>query len=98
MKRTGKPASLNRVPKTAVLLIPEPEGKAAPAYGIKPGYYSKPQMVRLLERLKDDSKAIRFIADMLETGIPEYDGFADLLRKSCTDPKGIARILQSCQE
>lgn len=87
------------MPDDAVLLIPEPEreGELAP-HGIKPGYYNPRQMLELLEQHKNDADAIQFIADMLETGDPENDGFAEMLRASRCDALAIARIVQICKE
>jgi hypothetical protein len=54
----------NKIPKDAVLLIPEPEQTGEqPAHGVKPGYYNSKQMLQLLELHKDDADAIHFIAD-----------------------------------
>ena len=68
------------IPSEAVLLIPDPEEGEAPTCGVKPGYYNPAQMVELLQLHKADPEAIGFIADMLETGDPEDDGFCNLLR------------------
>ena len=85
------------MPKDAVLLIPEPEhGGEQPAYGVKPGYYNSKQMLQLLDNHKDDADAVYFIADMLETGDAENDGFAEMLRQNHRDPAAIARIIQIC--
>jgi len=87
----------SEMPKASVLLIPEPEHRdEAPPYGIKPGYYDSKQLVQLLGQHKSDADAIKFIADMLETGDPENDEFVGLLRKNRHDPLAIARIVQSC--
>jgi hypothetical protein len=86
------------VPAKAVLLIPEPEDKNRPIpYGIKPGYYDPEQMLQLIARHKNDGDAIQFIADMLETGDPENDSFAKMLRTNCHDSLAIARIVQACK-
>lgn len=88
----------NNVPKDAVLLIPEPEREGErPAYGVKPGYYNSKQMLQLLENHKDDADAVHFIADMLETGDAENDGFAEMLRKNHHDPSALTRIIQICR-
>jgi hypothetical protein len=90
--------SHQRIPKDAVLLIPEPESQGEkPAYGLEPGYYDKREMLALLEKHKHDQRAIHFIADMLETGDAANDGFVEMLRKNCTDPKAIAQIIQDCR-
>ena len=61
-----------------MLLIPEPEQEGEqPAYGVKPGYYNSKQMLQLLDNHKGDADAVYFIADMLETGDAENDGFAE---------------------
>jgi hypothetical protein len=85
-----------QVPKDAVLLIPEPDHNEAPCFGITPGYYDSKQLLQLLDQHKSDADAIQFIADMLETGDPEHDGFVGLLRKNRRDPLALARILKSC--
>ena len=84
------------MPKDAVLLIPESERDDAP-YGIKPGYYDTKQMLQLIDENKSNANAIRFIADMLETGDPESDGFAAMLRANCRNPVALARINQICK-
>lgn len=88
--------STNKIPKDAVLLIPEPEDEnTPPSYGVAPGYYNPKQMLALLDQHKENADAIHFIADMLETGNPEDDEFALLLRAHHADPKAIARIVQA---
>ena len=48
----------NKIPKDAVLLIPEPEQAGMPpAHGVKPGYYNSKQMLQLLDFHKDDADA-----------------------------------------
>jgi len=85
------------IPNEAVLLIPEPEGEGDnPLHGLKPGYYSRPQMLLLLDEYKGNGGAVRFIADMLETGDPTHDGFANLIRNNCESPTEIARIVKAC--
>lgn len=100
-KHSGRdPLAVRRsnVPDDAVLLIPEPEHEQdMPVYGVKPGYYNPEQMLDLLERHKNDADAIRFIADMLETGDPENDGFAVMLRQNHHDPTELARIIHICR-
>jgi hypothetical protein len=87
------------IPDAAVLLIPEPEDEGSPPpYGIKPGYYDRDQMLHLVDLHKNNADAIQFIADMLETGNPVDDGFADLLRTKRADPAAIAWIVQTCKE
>jgi len=87
------------IPDDAVLLIPEPENEnESLPYGVKPGYYNPKQMLELIDKHKDDSEAIHFIADMLETGDPENDEFAVTLRTNCTDSEAIARIIQACKD
>jgi len=86
------------VPKDAVLLIPEPDGENdLPTCGVKPGYYNSKQMLDLIEKHKNDADAIHFIADMLETGDVENDGFAEMIRKNHHDPSAITRIIQICR-
>ncbi len=95
-KRTSE--RIKAIPKKAVLLIPEPENEnESVPYGIKPGYYDPKQMLELITRHKSDADAIRFIADMLETGDPENDGFAAMLRADCRNPVALARIIQICK-
>jgi hypothetical protein len=93
MKKRAMLNQTSTVPKDAVLLIPEPENEDAP-YGIKPGYYNSRQLLRLLDKQKKKADAIRFIADMLETGDPANDGFAKMLRASQSNPQAIARIVE----
>jgi hypothetical protein len=97
MKKNGLIKPSNAIPKNAVLLIPEPENESAP-YGIKPGYYNSRQLLQLLDKQKQNADAIQFIADMLETGNPKDDGFAKILKTSCSDPAAITRIIQTCKE
>jgi len=98
MKKERPPKRISSVPAKAVLLIPEPEDENDPVpYGIKPGYYDPKQMLQLIARHKANADAIRFIADMLETGDPENDGFAKMLRANCRDTFAIARIVQACK-
>jgi hypothetical protein len=89
----------SRMPSDAVLLIPEPESEGhSPIYGIKPGYYNSKQMLRLIEENKANAESLQFIADMLETGDPENDGFAEMVRKNQNDPIAIQRIVEICNE
>ena len=98
-KQKRMPKRLNVVPNDAVLLIPDPEHENEPApYGIKPGYYDPKGLLQLVDQHKNDAAAIRFIADMLETGNPEDDEFAGMLRTSCCDPLALVRIVQICQD
>jgi hypothetical protein len=86
------------VPDDAVLLIPEPERQNdTPPYGVKPGYYNSKQLLQLVEEHKSDPEAIQFIADMLETGDPENDEFAVMLRTNRHDPNALARIVKICE-
>ena len=86
----------SRIPKDAVLLIPEPAHEHEPArYGIKPGYYNSKQLLELLDQHRHNADAIHFIADMLETGNPKDDGFAQLLRENHANPAGLAKIIQA---
>lgn len=92
--RTTKPSRV--LNKDAVLLIPEPEAKGQAAlYDIIPGYYAAAQLLELLDRHKANPEAILFLADMLETGNPDDDGFADILRRSRNEPEAIASIVQT---
>ena len=85
------------MPKDAVLLIPEPDDTdESPDHGIKPGYYGPKQMLELLGEQKSNADAIQFIADMLESGDAESDGFAELLRENRHNPIAIARIVKLC--
>jgi len=54
-------------------------------------------MLQLLDKYKGDADAVGFIADMLETGDAENDGFAEMLRQNYQDPAAIARIIQICR-
>jgi hypothetical protein len=97
MKR-AKSRQHSAVPKDAVLLIPEPEGEAdLPTCGVKPGYYDAKQMLGLVAKHMNDADAIQFIADMLETGEPDNDGFAEMLRQNHHDPEALARIVHICR-
>ena len=88
----------NKLPKDAVLLIPEPEDEHATArYGIAPGYYNPKQLLELLDQNKHNADAIHFIADMLETGDPAHDGFSQTLRKYCHDPGALSRIIETAK-
>ncbi len=55
-------------------------------------------MLHLIDQHKGSAEAIQFIADMLETGDPENDGFAEMLRTSRHDPNAITRIVQICKD
>ncbi len=82
-----------------MLLIPEPEHEGEqPAYDVNPGYYNPKQMLQLVGHHKGDADAIHFIADMLETGDAENDGFAVMLRTRCHHPGALDRIFRICQD
>jgi hypothetical protein len=99
MRPRLKPNARKKIPANAVLLIPEPENENdAPMYGVKAGYYNSKQMVDLIDQHKGNADAIHYIADMLETGDAESDGFAVMLRGNCRDPQAIARIVGICKE
>jgi hypothetical protein len=86
----------SKIPKDAVLLIPEPEHEQEPAhYGIAPGYYKSKQLLELLDQHKHNAAAIHFIADMLETGDAESDGFAQLLRANHANQKALTSIIKA---
>lgn len=87
-----------KIPKDAVLLIPEPEEGESPTCGVKPGYYNSAQMLALIQDHKLNPDAVHFIADMLETGDAENDGFAVMLRANCRNPAEIDRIVSICKE
>lgn len=53
-------------------------------------------MLQLIEQHKDNPDAIRFIAEMLETGDPANDAFAVTLRRNCSNPVVLERIIQEC--
>ena len=92
-KRTSKPASV--IPKDAVLLIPEPEKpQESSPYEIKPGYYTAKQMLELVNEHKFNPQAIQFLADMLETGDVESDGFAEMLRTNRQNAAALARLVK----
>ena len=96
-ERGGRGKPTNAIPNDAVLLIPDPaEGDASSAYGIRPGYYSPKQMLELVNEHRSNADAIQFIADMLETGDAENDGFADMLRIHRENPAEIASIVKLC--
>jgi hypothetical protein len=97
MKKKPTSKAVSTIPADAVLLIPEPENEPA-LYGVKAGYYNSKQMVELIDQHKGNAEAIHFIADMLETGDPENDGFAVMLRTNCHDPHSIARIAKICRD
>ena len=88
----------NSIPDEAVLLIPDPENEGdPPPFGIRPGYYNPPQTLELIEQHRDNPEAIQFIADMLETGDPEDDEFAVMLRLNKDNPEELARIVVACR-
>lgn len=96
-RKTLQPAKV--MTKTAVLLIPEPENAGEdPIFGIKPGYYDSAQLLKLVLKHKDSVEAVRYIADMLETGNAKDDGFAKLLRKNQNNPVALVRTVESCKE
>lgn len=95
---TMKTKAKATIPDDAVLLIPAPEIGESPTCGIRPGYYNSKEMLDLIDQHKNDSRAIQFIADMLETGDAESDGFAVMLRNNRSNPKELARIIQICKE
>jgi hypothetical protein len=98
MRKKTASRIVNRVPKDAVLLIPEPENAddVAPL-GVKPGYYSRSQLIELLETHQVDGNAVRFIADMLESGDAESDAFAHTLRANAANPMALADIIKVCK-
>jgi hypothetical protein len=99
MKRAKSSCQHGSIPKDAVLLIPEPDGKdELPTCGVKPGYYTAKQMLGLVEKHLNDADAIQFIADMLESGDSDNDGFVQLLRSNRQNPDELARIVKICKE
>lgn len=66
------------------LLIPDYDHEGGGKYpgDIKPGYYDDRQVVELLLYHLGNPDALQFIANMMETGIPEKDTFAMWLRKN----------------
>lgn len=99
MKKKSVAKKVSGIPDDAVLLIPEPENdNESPPFGVEPGYYNPARMLGLIDKHKGNAEAIHFIADMLETGDPESDGFAIMLRTNCSDPQAIARIVQACKD
>ena len=87
------------MPKDAVLLIPESESaNEPPTCGVQPGYYDAKQMLDLIEKHKDAADAIQFIADMLESGDPDNDGFVQMLRTNKNNPVELSRIVKICKE
>ena len=51
---------------TPILLIPDPEEGEEPDFGIRPGWYTRDDLARLLRERIEDIQAIIYIADMLE--------------------------------
>ena len=99
LKQKKAIARHGNVPDDAVLLIPEPEQpNDAPPYGVKPGYYNSKQLLQLVEKHKSNADVIQFIADMLETGDPENDEFAVMLRSNRHDPNALAKIVRICED
>ena len=86
------------IPADAVLLIPEPEVGEKPTCAVKPGYYNPKRMLALIDQHKDNPDTIQFIGDMLETGDPENDGFANTLRAARSNAGEIAKIIEACRE
>ena len=97
MKR-GKQKKRGKIPKDAVLLIPQSDDGEPPTCGVQPGYYNPKQMLVLIQKHQQDADAIQFIADMLETGDAENDGFAEMLRANRQNPAELARIVEICKE
>lgn len=85
------------IPDDAVLLIPDAEDGELPTCGVQPGYYNPKQMLALIEKHKNDAEAVRFIADMLETGDEKDDGFAEMLRTNLHNPSEVDRIVSICR-
>jgi len=52
-------------------------------------------MLGLVAKHMNDAEAIQFIADMLETGDPDNDGFVQMLRSNRHNPGELARIVKS---
>jgi hypothetical protein len=97
--KSAKPCEHGSIPNDAVLLIPEPASEGdPPTCGVMPGYYNAKQMLDLIEKHKASPDAIQFIADMLETGDPENDGFAQMIRGHREDPAELARIVKICKK
>lgn len=82
----------------SVLLIPDPEPGAKPDYGIAPGCYSPRKMLDLIHRNRYKPDAIQYIADMLETGVEKWDGFARTLRLAKNSPRAITAIVSACRK
>lgn len=77
------------------LLIPDYETKGDKYPGdIKPGYYEPKQLVLLLLAHLHQPDALQFIADMMETGLPDKDVFIKWLRKNKSNPKALQRAAQ----
>ena len=93
--KKGRSSKQAKERRDAVLLIPEPEkGNGRPSENVKPGYYNLKEMLTLIERNKMNASVVQYIADMLETGNPDYDGFSKMLRRNHGDPVAIARIIR----
>lgn len=89
----------SKIPEDAVLLIPEPERENEPApFGIKPGYYNSKELLGLIDQHKNDCDAIQFLADMLETGDPASDGFAEMLRANRTDSRTLTEMVRAARK
>lgn len=52
--------------ENVMVVIPPNDEPAAYPGDIKPGYYTRNQVVDLLRKHKDNPEAIQFLADMLE--------------------------------
>jgi hypothetical protein len=99
MRESMKTKQSRSIPKDAVLLIPEAECENdLPTCGVQPGYYNAKQMLELIEKHMKDADAIQFIADMLESGDPDNDGFVKMLRSNRHNPGELQRILKICNE
>jgi hypothetical protein len=86
---------MNNIPPDAVLLIPEPEAGELPAFGIKPGYYTRSGLLELVMQNRHNPDAIQFIAEMLEIGDGEHDGFALYLKQVKENPVELERLGRS---
>jgi len=97
MKAKSQVKLATRIPKDAVLLIPQPEEGELPTCGLEPGYYNLNDMLALIEKHQQNGETIQYIADMLETGEPENDGFMEMLRANRSNPKELRRMLAICR-
>ena len=60
--------------------------------------YGHPVLRKKGDRIESITPEIKqFIADMLETGDPQIDGFADMLRANNINSSALGRIAEQCR-